>query len=41
MNINQQMITLNIHITPDSDIILIFSSIFELKIRILMKSMAI
>ena len=41
MNINQHMITLNIHITPDSDIILIFSSIFELKIRILMKSMAI
>ena len=34
MNINQQIMTLNIHKTPDSDVFRGFFSIFELKIRI-------
>ena len=34
MNVSQQIITLNIHETPDSDIFQFFVSVFELKIRV-------
>ena len=35
MNINQQIITLNIHKTPDYDFFKFFFKRFELKVRIL------
>ena len=34
MNINQHIITLNIHKTPDSDFFLVFFLSFELKVRV-------